>query len=188
MKQALEDYSLKCPRPSQLQLVIRLNVLNAIAQNATLIGFPIENLCRDEFTSPFHEIGPRCSNAPMPAAPCPRSLWPTYAQRTIPHHPWIDLFPFPGFRDEVLQSMQAGLIDDDELCFDLLGVECVDQSDKPALIVWTEAWNPHCWEVSEAFLRKWGIFVASCPELIESTNYWRTRRGQKRLTGDMLIA
>ncbi|KAI0102804.1 hypothetical protein GGR51DRAFT_526257, partial [Nemania sp. FL0031] len=187
VRQALQDYSLNCPRPSQLPLIIRLNVLNAIAQNALLIGLPIESLCRDEFVSPFQQAGPHPLDQPLPGPSCPVTLYPTHAQRTITHHPWIDLFPFPRFRDNVLLAVQDGLFDDDDLCCDLLGVECVGIGDKPALLIWTDAWDPRGWEVSEAFLGKWGMLVRSCPEMIQSTNYWRTKRGQKALSMDIAM-
>ena len=178
-KQALEDYSLSRLRPSHLGLIIRLNVLNAVAENATLIGVSPDQLCRDEFVSPFGEPKPLLPLAPaIPPPECPSSLKPTQVQRTIPHHPWIDLFPFPNFRDAALVRIQAGLFDEDELCFDLLGIECAGPNDKPALLVWTQAWDPRGWEVSEAFLRKWGMLVESSPEILVSTNYWRMRRGQ----------
>ncbi|KAI1282451.1 hypothetical protein F5Y07DRAFT_352595 [Xylaria sp. FL0933] len=184
MRQALQDYSLNCPRPSQLQIVIRINVLNAIARNALLIGFPIDSFCRDEFVSPFQQGGPHPPGVLMPAPCCPDSLKPTHAQRTITHHPWIDLFPFPRFRDNMLFSLESGLFDEDELCVDLLGVESESPDERPGLLIWTDAWDTKGWEVSEAFLRKWGWLVRSCPELIQSTNYWRTKRGQKTLSVD----
>ncbi|KAI1126752.1 hypothetical protein F5Y10DRAFT_244255 [Nemania abortiva] len=185
VRQALQDYSLNCPRPSQLPLIIRLNVLNAIARNALLIGIPVESLCRDEFVSPFQQAGPQPLGRPVPAPFCPDSLQPTHAQRTIFHHPWIDLFPFPRFRDNVLVAVRDGLFDDDELCLDLLGVECAGPGDRPALIIWTDAWDPRGWEVSEAFLRKWGMLLRSCPEMVQSTNYWRTKRGLTALSIDI---
>ncbi|KAI1150701.1 hypothetical protein F4825DRAFT_425573 [Nemania diffusa] len=185
MRQALQDYSLNCPRPSQLQAIIRINVLNAIARNALLIGFPIDSLCRDEFVSPFHQPGPHPLGRPIPAPLCPDSLQPTDAQRVISHHPWIDLFPFPRFRDNVLLALQDGLFDDDELCSDLLCAESAGPGDKPALLIWTDAWDPTGWEVSEAFLAKWGMLVKACPEMLQSTNYWRMKRGQKELSIDI---
>ncbi|KAH8684130.1 hypothetical protein BGZ61DRAFT_507628 [Ilyonectria robusta] len=181
MKQALEDYSLHSSRPSSLHITIRLNVLNAIADNATLIGFPKEAFCRDEFISPFGQIGPNLGNLPVPLHNCPGSLWPTHMQRTVPHHPWIDLFPFPIFRDNVLRGMQEGMFDDDDLCYDLLGFDSTGPGEQPSLIVWTEAWDPRGWEINEAFLRKWGRLVRGCPEILVATNYWRLKRGQTRL-------
>ncbi|KAF5674258.1 alcohol dehydrogenase [Fusarium denticulatum] len=178
IRQSLEDYSLQTPRPSNLHIIIRLNVLNAIADNATAIGFPKESLCRDEFISPFYQIGP----IQLPSPSCPTSLQPTSLQRSTAHHPWIDLFPFPKFRDNVLSGMQEGLFDDDELCGDLLGVEGAGVGEQPSLLVWTVAWDAKGWEVNAAFVKKWGSLIQYCPEMMESTNYWRRKRGQAALT------
>ncbi|KAF4443935.1 alcohol dehydrogenase [Fusarium acutatum] len=181
IRQSLEDYSLQTPRPSNLHIIIRLNVLNAIADNATAIGFPKESLCRDEFISPFYQIGPIL----LPSPGCPTSLQPTSLQRSTAHHPWIDLFPFPKFRDNVLDGMQKGLFDDDELCGDLLGVEGAGVGEQPSLLVWTVAWDAKGWEVNAAFVKKWGSLIQDCPEIMESTNYWRRKRGQHALTFDV---
>ncbi|EXA44288.1 hypothetical protein FOVG_05760 [Fusarium oxysporum f. sp. pisi HDV247] len=181
IRQSLEDYSLQTPRPSNLHIIIRLNVLNAIADNATVIGFPKESLCRDEFISPFYQTGP----IQIPSPNCPTSLQPTSLQRSTAHHPWIDLFPFPKFRDNVLRGMQKGLFDDDELCGDLLGVEGAGVGEQPSLLVWTIAWDARGWEVNAAFVKKWGSLIQDCPEIMDSTNYWRRKRGQPALTFDV---
>jgi hypothetical protein len=181
MKKALEDYASFYYQPSDLYVVIQLNVLNAIAENANLIGFPKENLCRDDYTSPFHHIGPHPSQAPMPLHSCPANLQPTYLQRTITHHPWIDLFPYPNFRDNILHGIDAGLFEEDDLCYDILGGDGAKLGERPALLVWTKAWDPRGWELSTAFLRKWGMLVEGCPDLLEATNYWRNKRGQESI-------
>ncbi|KAG5757953.1 hypothetical protein H9Q72_013907 [Fusarium xylarioides] len=181
IRQSLEDYSLQTPRPSNLHMIIRLNVLNAIADNATAIGFPKESLCRDEFISPFYHIGP----IQLPSPSCPTSLQPTSLQRSTAHHPWIELFSFLKFRDNVLRGMQKGLFDDDELCGDLLGVEGAGVGEQPSLLVWTVAWDAKGWEVNAAFVKKWGSLIQDCPEIMESTNYWRRKRGQAALTFDV---
>ncbi|KAF3360540.1 hypothetical protein VdG1_01500 [Verticillium dahliae VDG1] len=60
-----QDYSLNAPRPSQLQLLIRLNVLDGLARNAEALGFPVKGLCADEFISPFnYQNGHRPSSQP----------------------------------------------------------------------------------------------------------------------------
>ena len=47
----------------------------------------------------------------------PHDLRPTAAQRAIPHHPYIDLIPWPTFRTKVLQAktMTPSLLDEDDL-------------------------------------------------------------------------
>ncbi|EEU48916.1 uncharacterized protein NECHADRAFT_90484 [Fusarium vanettenii 77-13-4] len=179
IRQAYEDYSLQAPRPAYLPVLIRLNVLNALARNAISMGFPPEGLCRDEAISPYNANGPQLSNNPQPATSCPPALQPTSFQATVVHHPWIDLLPFPQLRDNMLTYMEAGLVDDEELCEDLLMVDDPRGLDsKPSLIVWGWSWDPQAWEANPAFLRKWGFLLRGCTEIIEGTNYWRGKRAE----------
>lgn len=182
IRQAYHDHMLHAPRPESLQMLIRLNLLNAIARNAIRMGFLVEGLCRDEYISPFNSYGPYLPGSTSALAPfCPASLQPTALQRTVRHHPWLDLFPFPAFRDNILRVLDAGLFDDDELCVDVLEVWCEDVESRPSLMIWGESWDAHAWEASPSFLRKWGWLLEDCPEIFEATNYWREKRGQKRL-------
>jgi len=172
-----EDYSLNAPRPTYLGVLTRLNVLNSLAKNAAAMGFPVEGLCRDEFVSPYNQLGPSIT----PIHSCPNSLRPTELQRTIKHHPWIDLFPIARMRDNMLQGLVLGVLDEDDLCADLLNVEDDTQGEKAALIVWGEPWDVWSWEASVAFLKKWTWLIHGCPEILEVTNYWREKRGETRL-------
>ncbi|KAJ9149770.1 hypothetical protein NKR23_g4127 [Pleurostoma richardsiae] len=179
-REAYNDYTMHVPRPTYLPLLIRLNVLHAIARNAAAIGFTAEGLCNDDLISPFNIHGPRRANVPPTWASCPRDLQPTAVQLALTHHPWIDLIPIPVLRDNVLQVAAAGIIDEDELCGDLLDV--VDTStEKASLIIWGESWDIRGWEASVPFLKKWGFLLRGCPEILQATNYWRGRRGEKRL-------
>jgi hypothetical protein len=82
----------------------------------------------------------------------------------------------------MLMHMEAGLVDDDELCADLLLVDDPrDLSSKPSLIVWGESWDSRAWEANPAFLRKWGFLLRGCSEILEGTNYWREKRGEEGL-------
>ncbi|KAF7548117.1 hypothetical protein G7Z17_g7266 [Cylindrodendrum hubeiense] len=182
MRAAYEDYALNAPRPEFLQVLIRINVLNAMARNAIMLGLPVEGLCHDDFISPFSYCGPRPPDSIDPLAMLPESLRPTATQMTVIHHPWIDTFPIPRLRDNVLRGILAEDLDEDDLCKDLLRVEDEKTADeKPALIIWGDPWDVRGWEASVAFLKKWGWLMTGCPELLASTNYWRTQRGEKRL-------
>ncbi|KAK7418629.1 hypothetical protein QQX98_003818 [Neonectria punicea] len=181
MRKFYLEYSLNAPRPTYLPCLIRLNVLNAMSQNALALGFPVEGLCHDDTISPFSLPAPRLPGQSIPPPSCSESLRPTPVQLAVKHHPWFDLFPFPRMRDNMLKGFEAGTYDEDELCFDLLHVDSAVEEEKPALIVWGQSWDLRSWEASVAFLKKWGWLIQGCPEIIESTNYWRERRGEKKL-------
>ncbi|KAI8261204.1 Aryl-alcohol dehydrogenase [Colletotrichum sp. SAR 10_77] len=136
VKEVYEGYSLHAPRPSALHVLIRLRVLAALAHNAAAMGFPPQGLCRDDFVSPYNLSGPlELENFDL-TTPDRESLHPTNLQKRVLHHPWIDLFPFPVFRDNVLLAMESGLVDDDQLCADILEVKDEDLAGRPSLIVW----------------------------------------------------
>ena len=182
-------------------MVIRLNLFNALARNAVVMGFPIEGLCSVEHTSPFNSYGPLpLSLLPASSPPAdpgllsssshnctsyPAALHPTVLQRSIKHHPWIDLFPFPAFRDNILVAMQKGHLNDDDLCLDVLELWAPGIETRPTLVVWggpdDDPSDWRFWEASPAFVRKWGWLLRGSPEMLRATNFWRERRGQSKI-------
>lgn len=176
-----ENYLFGGPRLADLRVLIRINVMNAMVRNAVAMGFPATGLCADDYISPYSEHGPRPAHQPLPLSTCPKDLRPTAVQKRFAHHPWIDLIPFPRFRDNMILAVEADMLDEDELCLDVAVLETAIVGDNPALIVWGDSWDYRGWEVSPAFFRKWGWLLQGCPEVLEGTNYWRAKRGEKRL-------
>lgn len=173
-QQAYQDYTLAAPRPAALQTLVQLNVLDALAHNASALNITIESLCAENTLSPFTYHGPhRLDDASLPP-----SLQPTVLQRAVYHHPWIDIFPLPEVRDSILRI--CGTPEEDELNIDLVDVEENDR-EKPNLVIWGHHSDPWAWEATIPFLHKWGWLVRDCQTLLESTNYWREKRGDKRL-------
>lgn len=179
-QKAYDDYNHGTPRLEHLNILIRLNVLNAISRNATLLGFTFQGLCCPELISPFNKHGPSlpCRD-PRPQL-CPDWLRPIALQIAVKHHPWIDLIPFPRMRDNILSAVEASLIDTKALGMDVLNVH--NSSNAASLIVWGDAWDPQGWEASIPFLKKWGWLVQDCPELLEATNAWRQKRGENSIS------
>lgn len=56
--------------------------------------------------------------------------------------------------------------------------EDILQTGEPVLISWTDPWDPAGWEMTEAFLRRWGFLVKECHEMFVASNYWRAMRGE----------
>lgn len=136
---------------------------------------------------------------PLPGT-MPPSLEPTRLQLTVPHPPWVDLFPVAGVRDTAIRRMSQ--IDDCDLCIDMLGAKLKpsppqrklitstevkselseDPDERKGLIVWGDPWVVGSWEVSEGFMRKWGwLLREGTEELLQSTNRWRALRGERPL-------
>lgn len=176
---AYKEYLLGSPRTDLLLTLIRFNIFRALIENTSSIGFNSEWLEYDAI-SPFYrvkEIGR------LGEADYPRYLRPTILQQTVEHHPWIDLFPLPQMRDNILRSGDS--FDDTPLCLDLVeNHQCPGQWS--GLIVWTDPWDPYSWEVTEEFLKKWAWVIQDCWELFDSTNQWRVRRGERKLFPDAL--
>jgi hypothetical protein len=88
-------------------------------------------------------------------------LIPTIAQVTIPHHPYIDVLPWPIFRSNVIiaSSMNPPQIDEEDLCLDLMnnGLRCWGPA-TGSLHGRGEGtpWDSRSWEVMSWFQEKWG--------------------------------
>jgi hypothetical protein len=96
---------------------------------------------------------------------------PDISAREHPHHPEINVIPFPEIRDRLLKKEKS--FDEWELCFDILGLSptSIELSGGTGegctgLLVWGGPWNPGSWEVSERFAKKWQWLVAGCDEVV----------------------
>lgn len=164
-----EGAAKKVQSPDLLLPVAQFNIMRATFENATSMGLTWDILSED-IASYFNIAGPVTLRLPP-------SLEPSDTQRSIVHHPWIDLIPIASLRDALL--LQMGEYDEDQLCGDLYGI--CGPSPEVGMLVWGEAWDPSAYEVSERVFNKWGRFLRDCPELLTSTNYWRRKRGEKQL-------
>ncbi|RSL67622.1 hypothetical protein CEP53_002889 [Fusarium sp. AF-6] len=105
-------------RDSQLLHVIAFNVSRAILTNYFILSvIPLE-------TTRFCTIC-RVFTLPGPGAEVevtlPASLMPTPLQEQIPHPGWVDLFPSPKLRDNLILALQEYDIDEDVFMIDLVG-------------------------------------------------------------------
>ncbi|OOQ85425.1 hypothetical protein PEBR_24643 [Penicillium brasilianum] len=168
-KQLLDAAGKIPPCPSLIHSVTQFNIIRAMCDNAAIMELTMDVLCED-IASIFNIAGPITFNLPP-------SLQPSSTQKQAIHHPWIDLLPVRSFRDVLIGRMAE--YDDEELCGDLYGLS--KTSGNVGLLVWGEAWDPLAYELSEEVARKWSWILKDSPELLTSTNYWRRKRGEKRL-------
>lgn len=104
-------------------------------------------------------------------------LRPTREQLTIPHHPYLDIIPWPSFRSQAIiaSSMNPPLIDKSDLCLDLLsdGIYCHSVG-RISLHGRGDGmpWDMRSWEAKPWFLKKWW-FLASGLDIQQTSLWWR---------------
>ncbi|KAJ5756915.1 uncharacterized protein N7511_007097 [Penicillium nucicola] len=174
-KSAIESYARGDPTADHLMTLTKVNVFRAFTQNLELIGWS-PYWMEDDAISIFNQGSPQRESTAFDHSHLPPMLQPTRVQKAMPHHPWLDFFPLPKMRDNLIEAGDEW--DDEQLCHDIMGFWGESTMDS-GLLVWGEPWDIRNWEVTEPFLKKWQWIVRGCPELMNATNAWRARRGEK---------
>lgn len=169
----LRNYMLGAPAVDDLLTLIPFNMYRALISNAQVLGYKLDEINHDSAVSRFY------STTLKSDWQCPASLCPTKIQHLVPHHPWLDLFPIPRMRDNLI--LAGSSLDETELCTQLVGFSS-GRTVRPGIAIWGEAWNPLCWEVTEAFVQNWKWVLEGCEELLISSDKWRAQRGEKPMT------
>lgn len=162
------------------------NVFLAFISIIHTLNLDLVQMCHPDYTSPF-AIN---TDTALPKV-TPPMLHPTILQRTVPHHPMLDIFPSAQLRDNMLTKGQYHR-QDGKLCVDLVGngnFECdfdgeegADPVVRRGMIVWGDPYDVANWEVGDGFAKRWGWFLEGAVDLERSTNVWRSMRGEKRLS------
>lgn len=98
-------------------------------------------------------MGMHCGNikviksSPQPSS-VPESLQPTPLQLATPHYDWIDRWPFPRMRDNMI--LLNAVINAEEMFVDFFKMESF--SIKQGGL----AWDPNAWQISPEWETKWG--------------------------------
>lgn len=122
-------------------------------------------------------------------AGAPRDLQPVDVQITVEHHVYLDVIPFPSFRDRALKAIahDPPLFDEDELCYDICHRE--------GLIVWgsqgndrgmetCRPWDMRSWEPKPWFLRKYHFLVGGWEdEMWRAARWWHMMRNERIAAG-----
>ncbi|GLA21662.1 hypothetical protein AnigIFM62618_011693 [Aspergillus niger] len=135
--------------------LIQFNFIKALVQNMAILGLSSEQM-DDDAISPFNKLGPWQAEQDYHddfGASLPPSLRATVIQRTVLHHPWLDLLPIPQMRDNLILAGES--YDEMQLCLDMKGHGRV-HADNAGIIVWRDPWDAEGWEVTESFARSWG--------------------------------
>ncbi|KAF9880617.1 hypothetical protein CkaCkLH20_01659 [Colletotrichum karsti] len=179
-EQALLSYAMGSPRPDHYMRLLQLNIINGLTNNAAALGFSFDWLIC-ESVSPFGHDSQNSKAGTVQGLSVPPSLAPTNMQLGIKHHPWLDLFPLPRLRDNLLVAVLSMTVEEEEELFSYIIGSAGGKAEWAGLVVWGEPWDPRNWEVTPPFLHRWGFLLRGCSELMHSTNYWRGRRGEKSM-------
>ncbi|OLN85653.1 hypothetical protein CCHL11_08267 [Colletotrichum chlorophyti] len=180
-EQALMSYMTADPCADHHLRLIQFNTINAFTRNAAALGYEFDWLVCAAI-SPFGCGGQSRNAVSASAAGVPSTLEPTNMQLTTRHHPWLDLFPIPQMRDNLLIAASVLSPENEQRLFDDVMDSDGGKDEWAGLLVWGEPWDPQSWEVSVPFLQRWGWLVRGCPEIIASTNRWRCQRGEKPIS------
>lgn len=180
-EQALMSYMTADPCADHYLRLIQFNTINGFTRNAAALGYQFDWLICAA-VSPFGCDGQNRNPVSAITAAMPSSLIPTSMQLTTRHHPWLDLFPIPRMRDNLLKAASVLSPEDEQRLFDDVMELGRGKNEWAGLLVWGEPWDPQSWEVSVPFLQRWAWLVRGCSEIIESTNRWRRRRGEKLIS------
>lgn len=115
----------------------------------------------------------------------PRDLQPVDVQITVEHHVYLDVIPFPSFRERALKAIahDPPLFDEDELCCDICSRE--------GLIVWgsqgnnqgmeaCRPWDMRSWEPKPWFLRKYHFLAGGWDdEMWRAARWWHMMRNER---------
>jgi hypothetical protein len=184
-KSALPSTILPSPYRNHIRLN-RLCLYAACYENVVQMGISIEIAETPRCPSPFyqspssssqeptsisHQISKRCEERLTP------DLRPSTIQRTHAHEIYLDVYPFPKWRDKVIQllSLSPPAFDEMELKKDL---------DKDGLICWGSMsgkgsgapWDSRSWEAQKWFLDKWW-FLTKDSGVDTQSEWWRMMRG-----------
>ncbi|RYO84061.1 hypothetical protein DL764_009380 [Monosporascus ibericus] len=188
---SLDSYKAPCPNPSTRNItlttmsIISAQLLNMQHLNITPVLMLDEDAqslyCLSNVWDSGTEGVPNDENGSL--RHISPDLRPVVAQRTLPHHPYIDLIPWPSFRSNVIQatSVDPPTIDEDDLCLDLSngGIRCWG-STMGSMHGRGEGvpWDSRSWEAMPWFLEKWQLLTGGEDSEISRTSaWWRSMQG-----------
>ncbi|KAK8087575.1 Aryl-alcohol dehydrogenase [Apiospora hydei] len=134
-EQAIASYMMADPHADHRLKLIQLNTINGFTRNAAALGFSFDWLIC-ELVSPFGLI------SQLSPPPAPSSLAPTSMQLSTRHHPWLDLFPFPKMRDNLLVATAVLSAEDEQRLFDDIMESGGGRSEWAGLVVWESPGTP----------------------------------------------
>lgn len=198
---ALLDHlrTLRAPTVQRALYVRQNSLFAAVMDNTLAIGClqGMQLMFSDDGGSPFNKhwaddamsAGSRrqllLSQIRSQFAATPKDLQPVDEQITMAHHIYLDVFPFPRFRQRALQALAQDppLFDEDELC--------VDITRENGMVNWgslgngqgmeaCRPWDMRSWEPQPWFLRKYWFLVGGWEDdMWKASRWWHAVRNER---------
>ncbi|KAH8799073.1 hypothetical protein F5884DRAFT_905534 [Xylogone sp. PMI_703] len=164
----------------------------AISANARVLGFQLEDYLDGDAISPIFILSNMLvattgvGSTTESFSTVPKHLRPSMMQLEKEHHAYLDVLPFPKFRESTLVAVgqDPPLIDEEELCMDLMndGLVCWGSQDSNGRINACLPWDQKSWEPQVWFLKKyWFLVGGQDDEMWSCTKWWHGMRGEKDL-------
>ncbi|KAJ5580803.1 hypothetical protein N7450_007104 [Penicillium hetheringtonii] len=131
------------------------------------------------------EQSPASSHFYIDLSELPSHLKPTRSQRLIPHHPLLDLLPWPSTRDKLIQVFHLPVHMRPGNAQDPMGLvrfvyDMEDDSGEGVTIAGQNPFEPGTWEIGQLVFERW--WWAFDTGVVEDSNRSRRRRGKEILT------
>ena len=154
-------------------------LLRAFLRVATRIGCA-PNVWDLTASSPFYSPN---TGSVSPSA-LPKHWQPTTSQLVLPHHPVLDLIPWPSVRERVINVLNlpdaarprnaTGPLAFIHFVYDM-------EDDREGMRVWgSDPCDPTTWEVGQALFERWWFVFDR--DTIAQSNRWRQLRGAPKLS------
>ncbi|KAI7773722.1 hypothetical protein LA080_010042 [Diaporthe eres] len=185
--------NLRLPDVKRVIFVQQNALFAAVMDNSLAIGVMngSQAIFDDEAGSPFNRDWVESKGSMQLAdvrskfSGAPRDLQPVDVQITVEHHVYLDVIPFPSFRERALKAIahDPPLFDEDELCCDICSRE--------GLIVWgsqgnnqgmeaCRPWDMRSWEPKPWFLRKYHFLAGGWDdEMWRASRWWHMMRNER---------
>jgi hypothetical protein len=113
----------------------------------------------------------------------PQTLTPVELQYQVSHDPIIDTIPHARLRFNLLRAIATHQIDATDFSKSIRASGALENHNgnwlRGGLVVWSAADQAINWELSEPFVRRWFLLLQGCEDLLQATNVWRGRRGER---------
>ncbi|CAI7677084.1 unnamed protein product [Penicillium pancosmium] len=193
-----DDHTLEVPSLTLLNAAMRvaaqLKVSDIIWDIAAISPFyqPSSSSSSDiSLSPPALESGlstsrpsPTNSSSQVDLTDLPLHLQPTQTQRSIAHHPLLDLLPWPNARDKLIQVFHLPVHMRPGNAQDPMGLvrfvyDMEDDSGEGVTITGQNPFEPGTWEIGQLVFERW--WWAFDTGVVEGSNRSRKNRGKARL-------